>query len=108
MLLSSTLRLNHTALTLELAKRARLAGAGAPEGLGGAGSALLLRIRPLPDRRRAGARYVDGILDGTAPTELAVKEIPDDRVRHQPRDCAPARDHGAAGRMIIQADIVYR
>ena len=41
------------------------------------------------------ARYIDGILDGAAPSRAPVKEIPEIELRHQPRDCTPARDQGA-------------
>ena len=46
---------------------------------------------------RAGARYVDSILDGTPPAELAVQEIPDVEFAINLEDRQPARHQGAAG-----------
>ncbi|MBA2460778.1 MAG: ABC transporter substrate-binding protein, partial [Actinobacteria bacterium] len=76
MLLSSTLRLNHTALTLRLAKRAGLPVQAHRKDWVEQG-ALFSYGSDLYPIGAAGARYVDSILDGTDPSELAVQEIPD-------------------------------
>ena len=104
MLLSSTLRLNHTALTLRLGKRAGLpvqahrkdwVEQGALFSYGG-------DLEPIGEE---AAWYVDGILDGRDPSELSVKEIPEVEFA---LNLATARRLGikVPKRMIIQADIV--
>ena len=104
MLLSSTLRLNHTALTLRLEKRAGLpvqahrkdwVEQGALFSYGG-------DLKPIGEE---AAWYVDGILDGRDPSELSVKEIPEVEFA---LNLATARRLGikVPKRMIIQADIV--
>ena len=45
---------------------------------------------------RQAARYVDRILRGTPPADLAVEVVPDRRVRDQPQDRQQARIQGAA------------
>jgi ABC-type uncharacterized transport system substrate-binding protein len=55
----------------------------------------------------AAARYVDSILAGTAPSELAVQQIPDVTFA---LNTATARRLGieVPKRMIIRADVVYK
>ena len=91
MLLSASLRLNHTALTLRLAKRAGLPVQAHRKDWVEQG-ALFSYGSDLHPIGVAGARYVDSILDGTDPKELAVQEIPDVQLAAQPRDRTPARD----------------
>jgi putative ABC transport system substrate-binding protein len=106
MLLSSTLRLNHSALTLRLAKRAGLPVQAHRKDWVEQG-ALFSYGSDLYPIGVAGARYVDSILDGTDPSELAVQEIPDVEFA---LNLATARRLGirVPKRMIIQADVVYR
>jgi putative ABC transport system substrate-binding protein len=74
--LSSNLRLYYSALILQLAKRAGLpVQAHRKEWVEqGALFSFGSDLRPIG---RAAARYVDAILRGTAPADLAVQEIPD-------------------------------
>ena len=106
MLLSASLRLNHTALTLRLAKKAGLPVQAHRKDWVEQG-ALFSYGSDLYPIGFAGARYVDSILDGTAPSELAVQEIPDVQFA---LNLATARRLGikVPKRRIIQADIVYR
>jgi putative ABC transport system substrate-binding protein len=106
MLLSSTLRLNHTALALRLAKRAGLPVQAHRKDWVEQG-ALFSYGSDLYPIGVAGARYVDSILDGTDPSELAVQEIPDVEFA---LNLATARRLGiqVPKRMIIQADVAYR
>ena len=106
MLLSASLRLNHTALTLRLAKRAGLPVQAHRKDWVEQG-ALFSYGSDLHPIGVAGARYVDSILDGTDPTELAVQEIPDVQLAV---NLATARRLGIKipKRMIIQADSTYR
>ena len=106
MLLSSTLRLNHTALTLRLAKRAGLPVQAHRKDWVEQG-ALFSYGSDLYPIGVAGARYVDSILDGTDPKQLAVQLIPDVEF---------ALNLGTARRLgiqvpkpkIVEADVVYR
>ena len=106
MLLSSILRLNHTALALRLAKRAGLPVQAHRKDWVEQG-ALFSYGSDLYPIGVAGARYVDSILDGTDPSELAVQEIPDVEFA---LNLATARRLGiqVPKRMIIQADVAYR
>ncbi len=74
-LLSPSLRLNHTAVTIELAKRARLPVQAHRKEWVEEGALFSYGI-DLPLIGRTAARYVDSLLDGTAPAELGVQEIP--------------------------------
>jgi putative tryptophan/tyrosine transport system substrate-binding protein len=106
MLLSSTLRLNHTALTLRLGKRAGLPVQAHRKDWVEQGAFFSYGSDLYPIGEEA-ARYVDGILDGMEPSELSVKEIPDVDFA---LNLATARRLGidVPKRMIIQADIVQR
>lgn len=106
LLLSSTLRLYHTALTLRLAKRTRLPVQAHRKDWVEQG-ALFSYGSDLFPIGVAAARYVDSILDGTDPSELAVQEIPDVTFA---LNLTTARRLGieVPKRRIIQADVVYR
>jgi putative tryptophan/tyrosine transport system substrate-binding protein len=74
-LLSSILRLNYSALTIELASRAGIpVQAHRKEWV--EDGALFSYGADLAPIGRAGARYVDSILRGTAPAKLPVEEVP--------------------------------
>jgi putative tryptophan/tyrosine transport system substrate-binding protein len=105
MLLSSTLRLNHTALTLRLGRRAGLPVQAHRKDWVHQG-ALFSYGGDLYPVGVESARYVDGILDGMNPSELSVKEIADVEFA---LNLATARRLGIKipKRMIIQADIVH-
>lgn len=105
MLLSASLRLNHTALTLRLAKKADLPVQAHRKDWVEQG-ALFSYGSDLYPIGFAGARYVDSILDGTKPSELAVQEIPDVQFA---LNLATARRLGinVPKRRVIQADFVY-
>ena len=74
-LLSNNLRQNHSALTIELAKRARLPVQGNRKEWVEQGALFSYGI-DLGPLGRAGARFVDSILRGTSPADLPVEEIP--------------------------------
>ena len=74
-LLSNNLRQNHSALTVELAKRARLPVQGNRKEWVEQGALFSYAI-DLGPLGRAGARFVDSILRGTSPADLPVEEIP--------------------------------
>jgi putative ABC transport system substrate-binding protein len=105
-LLSPSLRLNHSALTIRLAKRARLpVQAHRKEWVEqGALFSYGIDLKPIG---RAGARYVDSILRGTSPSELPVEEIPRTEFAI---NLATAAGLGikVPQDMIIRADEVYR
>jgi putative tryptophan/tyrosine transport system substrate-binding protein len=105
-LLSPTLRLNHTALTIRLARRARLpVQAHRKEWVEqGALFSYGMDLKPLGT---LGATYVDDILDGMAPSELSVQELPETQFA---LNLATARRLGikVPQKMIIRADLVYR
>jgi putative ABC transport system substrate-binding protein len=73
-LLSPSLRLNHTALTIELASRSRLPVQAHRKEWVEQGALFSYGI-DLPLIGRTAARYVDGILRGKAPGELPVQEV---------------------------------
>jgi putative ABC transport system substrate-binding protein len=105
-LLSPSLRLNFSALTIKLAKQARLpVQAHRKEWVEqGALFSYGTDLRPLG---RAGARYVDRILTGASPEDLAVEELPDVEFAINLKTASrlgikPPQD------MIIRADEVYR
>ncbi|MDQ3066803.1 MAG: ABC transporter substrate-binding protein [Actinomycetota bacterium] len=106
MLLSSTLRLNHTALTLRLAKRAGLPVHAHRKDWVEQG-ALFSYGSDLYPIGFAGARYVDSILDGADPSGLAVQEIPDVEFA---LNLATARRLGiqVPRPKIVEADVVHR
>jgi putative ABC transport system substrate-binding protein len=105
-LLSPTLRLNHTALTIRLAARARLPVQAHRKDWVEQGALFSYGadLRPIG---RAGARYVDSILRGTPPADLAVEEVPETEFAI---NLKTARRLGIKlpQDMIIQADKVYR
>jgi len=106
MLLSSTLRLNHTALTLRLGKRAGLPVQAHRKDWVEQGALFSYGSDLYPVGSEA-ALYVDGILDGTDPSELSVKEIPEVEFAI---NLTTARRLGirVPKHLLIQADIVYR
>ena len=105
-LLSPSLRLNHTALTIRLAKQARLPVQAHRKEWVEQGALFSYGI-DLPLIGRTAARYVDSILKGTSPADLPVEEVP---------KLEFAINLKTAGRlgikvpqnMIIRADEVYR
>ena len=105
-LLSNNLRQNHSALTIKLAKRARLPVQGSRKEWVEQGALFSYGIDLAP-LGRAGARYIDSILRGTSPADLPVEEFP--KIEF-------AINLETAGRlgiklpqdMIIRADEVYR
>ena len=97
LLLSTSLRLEPHGAHHPARQARAAAGPGAPQGLGRAGGALLVRDRPRRRSGRAGARYVDSILGGASPAELPVEEIPDVEFALNLATARPARDQGAAG-----------
>ncbi|MBA2295967.1 MAG: ABC transporter substrate-binding protein [Actinobacteria bacterium] len=74
-LLSPSLRLNHTTLTIQLARRARLPVQAHRKEWVEQGALFSYGI-DLPLVGRAGARFVDSILKGTPPADLPVEVIP--------------------------------
>ena len=105
-LLSPSLRLNFSSLTIRLAEQARLpVQAHRKEWVEqGALFSYGTDLRPLG---RAGARYVDRILRGTPPADLAVEEVPDVEFAINLKTASrlgikPPQD------MIIRADEIYR
>ena len=74
-LLSNNLRQNHSALTIKLAKRARLPVQGSRKEWVEQGALFSYGIDLAP-LGRAGARYVDSILRGTSPADLPVEVFP--------------------------------
>ncbi len=74
-LLSNNLRQNHSALTIKLAKEARLPVQGSRKEWVEQGALFSYGIDLAP-LGRAGARYIDSILRGTSPTDLPVEKIP--------------------------------
>jgi ABC-type uncharacterized transport system substrate-binding protein len=105
-LLSPSLRLNHTALTIRLAKQARLPVQAHRKEWVEQGALFSYGI-DLPLIGRTAARYVDSIVKGTSPADLPVEEVP---------KLEFAINLKTAGRlgikvpqnMIIRADEVYR
>ena len=105
-LLSPKLRLNHSSVTIELAKKAGIPVQAHRKEWVEQGALFSYGIDLVPIGA-AGARYVDSLLEGTPPAELPVEEIPETEF---------AINLGAAGRlgikvpqdMIIRANEVYR
>jgi putative ABC transport system substrate-binding protein len=105
-LLSPSLRLNHTALTIRLAKQARLPVQAHRKEWVEQGALFSYGI-DLPLIGRTGARYVDSILRGTSPADLPVEEVP------KLEFAINLQTAGKLGfkvpqNMIIRADKVYR
>jgi putative tryptophan/tyrosine transport system substrate-binding protein len=105
-LLSPSLRLNHTALTIRLAKRARLPVQAHRKEWVEEGALYSYGI-DLPLIGRAGARYVDSILRGTSPADLPVQEIPKIELAIN-LETAARLGIKVPPEMIIRADEVYR
>ena len=105
-LLSSSLRLNHTALTLRLAERARLPVQAHRRDWVEQGALFSygLNLEPIG---RLGARYVDRVLRGTPPADLSVETVPDVEFVIN-LETASRLGIRVPQDMIVQADEVYR
>jgi ABC-type uncharacterized transport system substrate-binding protein len=105
-LLSPSLRLNHSALTIQLADRVRLpVQAHRKEWVEeGALYSYGLDLDPVG---RVGARYVDRILKGASPDELPVEEVPTVDFAINLKTAAKLGIK-VPEEMIIRADAVYR
>jgi putative tryptophan/tyrosine transport system substrate-binding protein len=105
-LLSNNLRQNHSALTIKLAKRARLPVQGNRKEWVEQGALFSYGIDLAP-LGRAGARYVDSILRGTSPADLPVKEFPETEFAIN-LETASRLGIKPPQEMIVRADEVYR
>jgi len=105
-LLSPSLRLNHSSLTIRLAERARLPVQAHRKEWVEEGALYSYGI-DLPLIGRAGARYVDSILDGTSPADLPVEEISKIELAIN-LETAARLGIRVPQEMIIRADEVYR
>ena len=105
-LLSNNLRQNHSALTIKLAKRARLPVQGNRKEWVEQGALFSYGIDLAP-LGRAGARYVDSILRGTSPADLPVEKIPKTEFAIN-LETASRLGIKLPQEMIIRADEVYR
>jgi putative ABC transport system substrate-binding protein len=105
-LLSNNLRQNHSALTIKLAKRARLPVQGSRKEWVEQGALFSYGIDLAP-LGRAGARHVDSILRGTPPADLPVEKIPETEFAIN-LDTASRLGIKIPQEMIIRADEVYR
>ena len=105
-LLSSSLRLNHTALTLRLAERARLPVQAHRKDWVEQGALFSYGLN-LDPVGRLGARYVDRILRGTPPADLSVETVPDVEFVIN-LETASRLGIRVPQDMIVQADEVYR
>jgi putative ABC transport system substrate-binding protein len=105
-LLSPTLRLNDSALTIRLAARAKLPVQAHRKDWVKKGALFSYGADLGPIGRRA-ARYVDRILKGTPPSELAVEEVPDVEFAINLKT-ASRLGIRVPQQMIIRADEVYR
>ena len=105
MLLSASLRLNHTALTIRLAKRAGLPVQAHRKDWVEQG-ALFSYGSDLYPIGIEGARYVDSVLDGTEPKDLPVDEISDIQFALN-LETAKRLGINIPKRMKIQADVSY-
>jgi putative ABC transport system substrate-binding protein len=105
-LLSSSLRLNHTALTLRLAERARLPVQAHRKDWVEQGALFSYGLN-LDPVGRLGARYVDRILRGTPPADLSVETVPDVEFVINLKT-ASRLGIRVPQDMIVQADEVYR
>lgn len=105
-LLSGSLRLNHSALTIELARRAGLPVQAHRKDWVQQGALFSYGI-DLDPIGRAGARYVDALLRGAAPNELTVDEIPTTEFAINLR-AAARLGITVPEAMIVRADKVYR
>jgi putative tryptophan/tyrosine transport system substrate-binding protein len=105
-LLSPSLRLNHSSLTIRLAKRARIPVQAHRKEWVEEGALYSYGI-DLPLIGRAGARYVDSILRGTSPADLPVEEISKIELAIN-LETAARLGIKVPPEMIIRADEVYR
>ena len=105
-LLSNNLRQNHSALTIKLAKRARLPVQGNRKEWVEQGALFSYGIDLAP-LGRAGARHVDSILRGTSPADLPVERIPRTEFAIN-LETASRLGIKPPQEMIIRADEVYR
>jgi putative ABC transport system substrate-binding protein len=105
-LLSNNLRQNHSALTIKLAKRARLPVQGNRKEWVEQGALFSYGIDLAP-LGRAGARHVDSILRGTSPADLPVEKIPETEFAIN-LETASRLGIKIPQEMIIRADEVYR
>jgi putative tryptophan/tyrosine transport system substrate-binding protein len=105
-LLSPSLRLNHSSLTIRLAKRARIPVQAHRKEWVEEGALYSYGI-DLPLIGRAGARYVDSILRGTSPADLPVEEISKIELAIN-LETAARLGIKVPQEMIIRADEVYR
>ena len=105
-LLSPSLRLNHSALTIRLATRARLPVQAHRKEWVEEGALYSYGI-DLPLIGRAGARYVDSLLRGSSPADLPVEDVTKIELAI---NLATAARLGirVPQEMIIRADEVYR
>ncbi len=105
-LLSNNLRQNHSALTIKLAKEARLPVQGSRKEWVEQGALFSYGIDLAP-LGRAGARYIDSILRGTSPADLPVEKIPKIEFALNLKT-ASTLGIKIPQDMIIRADEVYR
>ena len=105
-LLSNTLRQNHSALTVKLAKRARLPVQGNRKEWVEQGALFSYGV-DLGPLGRAGARFVDEILKGASPADLPVEKFPETEFAINLKT-ASGLGIKVPQDMIIQADEVYR
>lgn len=105
-LLSPSLRLNHSALTIRLAERARLPVQAHRKEWVEQGALFSYGI-DLPLIGRAGARYVDSLLTGRSPADLPVEEISKIELAVN-LETAARLGIKVPQEMIIRADEVYR
>ncbi len=105
-LLSPSLRLNHSALTIRLAERARLPVQAHRKEWVEEGALYSYGI-DLPLIGQAGARYVDSLLRGTAPADLPVEEVSKIELAVN-LETAARLGIKVPQDMIIRADDVYR
>lgn len=105
-LLSNNLRQNHSALSIKLAKQARLPIQGSRKEWVEQGALFSYGIDLAP-LGRAGARYIDSILRGTPPADLPIEEIPKIEFAINLKT-ASTLGIKVPQVMIIQADKVYR
>ena len=105
-LLSNNLRQNHSALTIKLARRARLPVQGSRKEWVEQGALFSYGIDLAP-LGRAGARFIDSILRGASPADLPVETIPKIEFAINLKTAARLGIK-VPQEMIIRADKVYR
>jgi putative ABC transport system substrate-binding protein len=105
-LLSPSLRLNHSALTIKLAKKARLPVQAHRKEWVEQGALFSYGI-DLPLIGRGAARYVDSLLQGTSPADLPVEEISKIELAVN-LETAARLGIKVPQDMIVRADYVYR